>query len=148
MCAVGQITLTNPGAYRALDAYIEQSACLRSQRGRIMARNTCRNPSVQALDVRLAKRFAVMARGAELSVDVINLPNLLRGEWGRMRETTSREVVELLAVDGWDVANDRARYAVRMVGDSPAFPVLGAVSTTDGSLASRWRIQLGARLDY
>ena len=142
------ITLTNPAGYRALDAYIEQSACLRSQRGRIMARNTCRNPSVQALDVRLAKRFDVMARGAELSVDVINLPNLLRGEWGRVRETASREAVELLAVQGWDAANDRPRYAVRTVGESASFPVLGAVSTTDGSLASRWRVQLGARFDY
>jgi hypothetical protein len=65
-----------------------------------------------------------------------------------VRETTSREVVELLAVQGWDVANDRPRYAVRTVGESPAFPVLGAVSPTDGSLASRWRIQLGARFDY
>jgi hypothetical protein len=65
-----------------------------------------------------------------------------------VRETTSREVVELLAVQGWDVANDRPRYAVRTVGGSAAFPVLGAVSTTDGSLASRWRIQIGARFDY
>ena len=142
------VTLTNPAEYRALDAYIEQSACLRTQRGRIMARNSCRNPSVQALDVRLAKRFAAMSRGAELSVDVINLPNLLRGDWGRVRETTSREVVELLAVQGWDAANDRPLYAVRTVGEAAAFPVLGAVSTTDGSLASRWRIQLGARFDY
>ena len=142
------VTLTNPAEYRALDAYIEASACLRAQRGRIMPRNSCRNPGVQALDVRLAKRFATMARGSELSVDVINLPNLLRGEWGRVRETTSREVVELLAVQGWDVANDRPRYAVRTVGGSAAFPVLGAVSTTDGSLASRWRIQIGARFDY
>jgi hypothetical protein len=142
------VTLTNPAAYRALDAYIDASPCLRSQRGRIMARNTCRNPSVQALDLRLAKRLGASARGAELSVDVINLPNLLRREWGRVRETTSREVVELLAVQGWDVANDRPQYAVRMAGESAAFPVLGTVSATDGALASRWRIQLGARFDY
>lgn len=143
------ITLTNPSAYRALDEYIEESACLRSQRGRIMARNSCRNPSVQALDVRVAKRLGAAARGAELSVDVINLPNLLRSEWGRVRETTSREVVELLAVQGWDAADDRPRYAVRTtVSGSPALPVLGAVSTTDGSLASRWRVQIGVRFDY
>ena len=143
------ITLTNPAAYRALEAYIEASACLRSQRGRIMARNTCRNPSVQSLDVRVARRFAATSRGAELSVDVINLPNLLRSEWGRVRETTSREVVELLAVQGWDAANDRPRYAVRTAGGTVvALPVLGAVSTTDGSIASRWRIQVGARIDY
>ena len=142
------ITLTNPGAYGALDAYIEDSPCLRSQRGSIVARNTCRNPSVQAFDVRLAKRFGVMRRAAELSVDVINLPNLLRGAWGQVRETTSREVVELLAVQGWDEPSGRPVYAVRTVGDVAAFPELGAVSRTDGGLASRWRMQIGARFDY
>jgi hypothetical protein len=143
-----EITLTNPAMYRALDEYIEASGCLRSQRGRIMARNTCRNPSVQTLDVRLAKRFGAMGRGAELSADVLNLPNLLRGAWGHVRETTNREVIELLAVQGWDAANNRPRYAVRTIGDVAAFPVLGAVSRTDGGLASQWRIQLGARFDY
>ena len=142
------VTLTNPAAYRALDTYIEENSCLRSQRGRIMARNTCRNPSVQLLDVRLAKRFGVMGHAAELSADVINLPNFLRGAWGHVRETTNREVIELLAVQGWDAANNRPRYAVRTIGDVAAFPVLGAVSRTDGGLASRWRIQIGARVDY
>jgi len=142
------ITLANPSAWSALDAYIEANACLRTQRGTIVRRNSCRNPAVRALDVRVAKRFASPARGTELSLDVINLPSLLRREWGLVRETASREVIELLSVQGWDVAANRPRYAVRSIGGAPAFPVVDAPSTTDGSLASRWRIQIGARLDY
>jgi hypothetical protein len=89
-----------------------------------------------------------MRRGAELAVDVINLPNLMRRDWGIVRETTSREVVDLLRVQGWDASANRPRYSVPLVEEAPAFPALGAPSTADGSLASRWRIQLGARLDY
>ena len=99
-------------------------------------------------DVRLAKRFAAMGHGAELSLDVINLPNLMHRDWGFVRETTSREVVELLAVQGGYASANRPRYAVRVVDGAPSFPALGAASTTDGSLASRWRILLGARFDY
>jgi hypothetical protein len=142
------VSLVNGDAYRALDAYIEGSACLRSQRGGIMRRNSCRNPAVRRLDVRLSKRFSSPARGAELSADVINFPNLLERRWGLLRETTNREVVELMAVQGWDASANRPRYSVRTVGGAATLPALGAVSATDGSLASRWRIQIGARFDY
>jgi hypothetical protein len=37
---------------------------------------------------------------------------------------------------------------VRTIGGVAAFPELGAVSRTDGGLASRWRMQIGARFDY
>ena len=142
------ISLANPEAYRALDAYIEGSKCLRSQRGRLMARNSCRNPAARSLDARIGKRFASLARGLDLSLDVINLPNLLNRGWGLVRETTNRETIELLGVQGWDVVANRPRYVVRTIAGVPTLPPIDAVSTTDGSLASRWRIQLGARVEY
>ena len=142
------ISLINPEAYRALDRYIEGRECLRSQRGRLMARNSCRNPAARSLDARVGKRFASPARGLDLSLDVINLPNLLNRGWGLVRETTSREAIELLSVQGWDAVANRPRYVVRTIAGVPTLPPIDAVSTTDGSLASRWRIQLGARVEY
>lgn len=142
------ISLANPEAYRALDAYIEGRTCLRSQRGRIMVRNSCRNPAVRSLDVRVGKRFASLVRGLELSLDVINLPNLLSRDWGLVRETTNREAIELLGVQGWDGVANRPLYVVRTIAGVPTLPRVDGVSTTDGSLASRWRVQLGARVEY
>ena len=43
---------------------------------------------------------------------------------------------------------NRPRYGVRTIAGIPALPRVDAVSTTDGSLASRWRLQLGARVEY
>ena len=142
------ISLANPEAYRALDAYIEGRACLRSQRGRLMTRNSCRNPAVRTLDVRIAKRFATLVRGLDLSLDVLNLPNLLNRNWGLVRETTNRETIDLLGVQGWDGVANRPLYVVRTSAGAPILPRVDGVSTTDGSLASRWRIQLGARVEY
>jgi hypothetical protein len=124
------ITLVAPDSFPNLDAFIQQEACLRTQRGRVMSRNSCRNASVQTLDVRLAKSV----RGLEISADVFNVPNLLDRNWGLVRETTNKEGVPLLSVVGWDAAANRPVYNVTLPSRNRVVPD-----------ASRWRVQLGAR---
>jgi hypothetical protein len=124
------ITLAAADSFPKLDAFIEQEGCLRTQRGRVMSRNSCRNASVQTLDIRLAKS----AHGVEVSADVFNAPNLLDRNWGLMRETTNREGVPLLSVVGWDAAANRPVYNVTLPSRDRVVPD-----------ASRWRVQLGAR---
>ena len=124
------ISLTKPEDYASLQSFIESERCLRSQRGRVMARNSCRNPNVWNLDARLAKDF----RGLELSADVFNLPNLLDRDWGLQRQTTDREGVSLMSVAGWDATANRPKYSVTLPARNVVVPD-----------ASRWRIQLGAR---
>lgn len=119
--------------YRALDAFIDGEPCLRAQRGRIMARNSCRNPASWSLDAKVAKAI----RGLELSVDVFDVPNLIDSRWGVTRETTEKEGVPIVTVVGWDAAGNRPRYSF-----SP--PVRNALVPG----ASEWRIQLGARQQF
>ena len=116
--------------YAALDAYIAGEPCLASQRGRIMERNSCRNPSTWDLDARLAKSI----RGFEISADVFDLPNLLYSRWGVTRATTSREGVPIVSVVGWDDANRRPVYKLTLPTRDNAVPGM-----------SEWRIQLGVR---
>jgi len=131
------VSLTNPDAYSALDAFIESEACLRDQRGRVMERSSCRNPGVQRLDARFSTPISLGGgRSFELSADFFNLPNMLHGNWGLVRETSNREGVSLLSVAGWDANANRPRYTVPAV-----LPSRGHVSVDD----SRWRIQLGGR---
>jgi hypothetical protein len=113
-----------------------------------MERNSCRNLAAHRLDVRVAKRFESLVRGFDLSLNALNLPNMLSKDWGLVRETTNREAIELLAVQGWDGVANRPRYVVRTIAGVPSLPRVDGVSTTDGSLASRWRIQLGAGVEY
>ena len=134
------VSLSQATSYGALNGFIESEACLREQRGQIMARNSCRNPAVMSLDMRFAKRLHLATmRGAEIGVDIFNLPNLLRGDWGIVRETATAEGLGLLSVSGWDAAANRPRYTVLDPLPSREHVV---------SDVSRWRMQLSARLDF
>lgn len=132
------ISLASPAAFATLDALIESETCLRKQRGRVMSRNSCRNASVRRLDVRLGKQLGLNGhRRLELTTDIFNLPNLLNRKWGIYRQTSSNESAQLLRVDGWDPLANRPRYTVQTVNRNAAVIDL-----------SRWRMQIGARIDF
>ena len=120
-----------------LDAFIEQRDCLREQRGRIMARGSCRNGWLSMLNAR-ATTLLPVARGRsdlEIMIDIINLPNLFNSRWGLQRGMTTGPSVSLLGLAGWDEAKGRGKYRV------PKLPNAGLVDDA----SSRWRVQLGAR---
>ena len=127
------ISLRDPSQYAALDSFIQSESCLRSQRGQIMARNSCRNPSVWTLDARLAKSI----RGLELSADVFDLPNLIDRRWGVTRATALKEGVAIVSAAGWDPRALRPLYSLTLPVRDVALP---------GS--SEWRIQVGARQSF
>ncbi len=132
------VSLTNHERWGELDRYVESHACLRAQRGRIMARNSCRNPAVLTLDGRLAKTVSLGGiQRMEIGVDVFNLPNLLNRDWGLVRETASNQSVAMLGVSGWDPAFNRPQYKF-LPGGLP----VDNVALVD---ASQWKIQLGMR---
>ena len=85
------ITLKDPGKWSAVNAFIDGEACLREQRGRIVARNSCRNPAFITLDARLAKSitFGDVQR-LEVGLDVFNVGNLIDHDWGLVRSTTPK----------------------------------------------------------
>jgi hypothetical protein len=70
----------------AFDAFVDRTDCLRRQRGRILARNTCREPwsSTTIASVRQSIPFA--QRAMEVRVDAFNLLNMLNAQWGLRRE--------------------------------------------------------------
>jgi hypothetical protein len=77
-----------------------------------------------------------------LIADVFNVLNLLNGSWGLIRETgtlsgAGTEDVALLRLRGTDPANGRNVYDVTLPGTQ--------VVNVD---ASRWRMQLGARVAF
>jgi hypothetical protein len=127
------ISLRDPSQYAALDSFIQSESCLRSQRGQIMARNSCRNPSVWTLDARLAKSI----RGLELSADVFDLPNLIDRRWGVTRATALKEGVAIVSAAGWDPRALRPLYSLTLPVRDVALP---------GS--SEWRIQVGVRQSF
>ncbi len=124
-------------AFTRLDSLITNTPCLNEQRGRIMERNSCRNPWINTLNARLAAFIPLPGQSLEISADLFNLLNLLDGGWGIEKRTSRFETASLLRASGFDAANNRPIYALGF----PRFeePELNL---------SRWRLQLGARYSF
>jgi carboxypeptidase family protein len=69
----------------ALDAFIRQTPCLRRQRGRIMQRNSCREPWSHNTVASFRQAVPVAGRALEFELDVFNVLNLLNPRWGHYR---------------------------------------------------------------
>jgi len=106
------ITLVAESTYAQLNSFIEGERCLREQRGRILRRNSCRNPWVGGLNARLTKLVGLRnGQSLEIGADVFNLLNLLNARWGQYRYTVLGPSVQLLMLRGYDAGNERGIYA-------------------------------------
>jgi hypothetical protein len=69
----------------AFDRFIDDAPCLRRQRGRIMARNSCRAPWVSSANVAVRQSLPMIdEQSVDLEVQVFNVLNLLNPRWGRL----------------------------------------------------------------
>lgn len=114
--------------------YIEGDSYLRSHRGRFAERNSMQAPTEHRLDLHLAHGFyfgAQSGRKVEVSLDVMNLGNLICRHWGAYYNVSGVRLqpVTISAVDD----------------GAPVYRFTGAKLTSD-DLLSRWSMQLGARI--
>jgi hypothetical protein len=135
------ITLTTPADWAMLDDFIQAQPCLRDQRGRIMARNSCRNGWLGSLNARLTTTVP-MTGGQHIDIiaDIFNVPNLMSSQWGRHRDVTIGPTLKMLRLTGWDTTTPNARGIYELL----PLPKRGVA--TDA--ASRWRLQLGLRYGF
>jgi carboxypeptidase family protein len=124
-------------AFTRLDSLITANSCLSEQRGRIMERNSCRNPWINTLNARLAAFIPLPGQSLEISADLFNVLNLLDGGWGLEKRTSQFETATLLRAAGFDATNNRPIYAL-------SFPRFNDPELN----RSRWRLQLGARYSF
>jgi outer membrane receptor protein involved in Fe transport len=136
------ISLKNAGDWTKLNNYINSEPCLNSQRGRIMSRNSCRNPWQTFLNARVSKTFSTFGgQSMEISADIFNLPRLfgsiLDNNWGIVNSTSGNENLTLLTESGYSAGAQRGIYTLSL-------PVRRQVSID----ASRWKMQFGARYTF
>ncbi len=121
----------------ALDAFIEQDKYLRSHRGEIAERAGAVNPWYNNVDLRILQDFSfgdLTRHTFQLSLDVLNVGNLISSNWG-VRKVAGSAATSPLRLTGFDGAG------------APVFNFTGPAETyiDDPSLLSRWRAQLGLR---
>jgi hypothetical protein len=73
----------------ALERFVADEPCLRSQRGRIMSRNSCRAPWMSLTNAAIRQTLpSLREQSLVLELQVFNLLNLLNARWGRMELPT------------------------------------------------------------
>ncbi|NNE45125.1 MAG: TonB-dependent receptor [Rhodothermales bacterium] len=146
----GNFVGTVDDQWRRLNRFIEQDDYLSDHRGEIAERFGGVNPWFGNIDLRLLQDISVLTGSKrntlQLSLDILNLPNLLNSDWG-VRKVATPAATSPLTLIGFDG------------DDEPVFnfasaPQLFEAIVADGdletfvespALASRWQIQLGVK---
>jgi hypothetical protein len=124
--------------WNALNAFIEQDGYLRTHRGQIADRFGEPNPWYNTVDLRILQDFGVGGgtthHGLQLSLDILNVGNLLNSSWG-VRKVASAAATSPLKL---------VRFATN---GAPVFNFTGPAQTfiDDPSLLSRWQMQIGLK---
>lgn len=121
--------------------FIESNRMLRNHRGEYSQRNAMQTPFEHHLDLHFAQDFyfgAKSSRKVQLTLDVMNLGNLLCRDWGASYYMYNWKLspVEIYDFVVDDAGNKTPKY--RYVG--------GSLSKDD--LLSRWRMQIGVRVVF
>ncbi len=70
---------------QAFERFISEHECLNEQRGKIMERNSCRNPWSQKFDVSVRQSLPeIRGQRITLQLDIFNFGNLLNKDWGQV----------------------------------------------------------------
>jgi hypothetical protein len=122
----------------SLNNYINSEPCLKSQRGKIMERTSCRNPWLNQVNARLAWSVATY-RGQRLEVtaDFFNVLHMINQDWGIQKLTSFNETTNIVRRTSFNTGAQRNQYEL-------ALPIKNAVQRTD----SRSRLLLGARYTF
>jgi hypothetical protein len=125
--------------WTAFNAFIEQDPYLKSHRGQIAERNGGINPWFSNVDLRLLQDFIFPMGGQahtfEVSIDILNVLNLLNSSWG-VRSVASPLATSPLQFKGFNSAG------------APTFNFDRTITKTfvdDPGLDSRWQMQIGFR---
>ena len=126
----------------AFNDYIEEDDYLRTHRGKFAERNSHSLPFVHRLDLHIAQSFYFSrdnksGRRIELSLDVINLSNLISRSWGLVHRTSNWTLSPVTITELRAEGNDYR----------PVYKFNGASYTTD-DINSRWHMQLGVRVVF
>ncbi len=135
----GVYTKASASTYAALDATINGNSYLSSHRGQVAQRNGSTYPWRNELDLRLAQDIPMFnsAHHIQITLDILNLPNLLNSSWGR-DVSGGYNNNEIVSYKGIDKATGKPVYSFN--------PSYKAWNYDD--LTSRWEMQLGLRYTF
>jgi len=130
------------GTFADLDAFISGEDCLNSHRGSIAPRNCERGPWSHSLDVRIAQDIPIKGTNLQLTLDLLNLSNLIDEDAGVLRFANFNAIAPV----DIDVDDETGKF----IYDLERF-----VTDPDNNdkfethnIISRWRAKLGVRWTF
>lgn len=136
----GTVISTAEQQWDAFNAFIEQDDYLRKHRGKIAERNAGIHPWFSSIDLRVLQDFALHIKEQkhtfQLSLDILNLGNLLNSSWGVRKTVAPNARTPLLFTEQFTADG------------APILQFPTAVPSTfidDTSMNSRWQAQVGLR---
>jgi hypothetical protein len=133
--------------WKAIDDFINSDDALKDARGKTFERNSATEPWRHRVDLRITQKIPTFGlQNFEITLDVINVLNLLKSDWGHVKYAPYN-AVNLFKLSGVDANNkpDMNLY----VRDSNKD---GTIDREDvyslSSLASRWQMQIGVRYSF
>lgn len=131
------------GTWAQMDAYLAADPSSQNNRGLIPSRNAGTSPWTHTLDLRYAVELPATSRArAQVTLNVVNLLNLLNARWGWVSYPALNGPTTLI-YGGIDPATGKFIYRLNTI-TSPSFT--GTFTRDD--LRSRWRAQLGLRVTF
>jgi len=135
----GNVITSADAQWQAFNAFIEQDPYLQSHRGQIAERWGATNPWFTNVDLRILQDLGFGGGGNrhtfQLSLDILNLGNLINSDWG-VREVADTAATAPLVLQRFNSEG------------APVFQFPGTARRTyinDIGIISRWQIQLGIR---
>jgi len=133
--------------WAALNAFIEQDDYLKEHRGEIAERFGAVNPWWWNIDFRFMQDFAFLLGGMrhtfQLSVDILNLPNMLNSDWGVRKIASSAATSPLVTV--LDLETGALQFDEEGKPLVNFNPNLKETYVDDPGVNSRWQMQIGLR---
>jgi len=150
------------GNWNELNEFISWFPSLEDQRGKIMERNSLRQPWYNQLDMRIVQEFPTFrGQSLQIYVDILNVLNLINSDWGHLkyvsnqvydRAFTYNGIVTQELIDDPKNGFTQADLGKMIVTfsipkDSKGNPSKDAIFNT-ADLTSRWQIQFGIRYSF
>jgi hypothetical protein len=145
----GDINFATQADEDAFFAFMDQDKYLKNHKGEYAGANDVRTPWVSNIDLRIAQDFKIKVGNStnklQLSLDVLNVGNILNSEWGTYKDMASANNGGILRFEGVD-SNNEPIYSVPMITDSEGnnvYPTETFSSRYD--YLDLWSLQIGIR---
>jgi hypothetical protein len=140
--SASEYTFTN-GTFDDLMTFVRAEQCLADYIGKIHERNACRAPWMNTLDGRFNLGLPFKRVKAEITLDVLNMINLFDNQGGLIKYANFNDLLVVRPVfSGSAVTYNLQNIVINGVAQTPE------QQFTRMDLASRWQMQLGARIRF